>query len=172
LDCEVEAIVSCLTEFGHLVQKVGFEAGTMSQTLFYGLQAAGYDVVCMEARHVSAALSAMRNKTDKNDVRGIAQIVRSGWYRPVHMKSREAHYIRALLTSRKVVLRKCVDLENEIRGLFKAFGIRLPSPLSTPSLKRLFALLWTQIKACPLRFSQCWKPALSYICIIGNSTNG
>lgn len=130
LDCEVEAIVSCLTKFGHPVQKVGFEAGTMSQTLFYGLQAAGYDVVCMEARHVSATLSAMRNKTDKNDARGIAQIVRSGWYRPVHMKSREAHYIRALLTSRKAVLRKCVDLENEIRGLFKAFGIRLPSPLS------------------------------------------
>ena len=69
LDCEVEAIVSCLTKFGHPVQKVGFEAGTMSQALFYGLQAAGYDVVCMEARHVSAALSAMRNKTDKNDAR-------------------------------------------------------------------------------------------------------
>ena len=59
-----------------------------------GLQALGYDVVCMEARQVSAALSAIRNKTDKNDARGIAQVVRSGWYQPVHMKSRESHYNR------------------------------------------------------------------------------
>jgi len=71
-----------------------------------------------------------RNKTDKNDARGIAQIVRSGWCQPVHMKSRESHYIRAMLTSRKAVLRKCVDLENEIRGLFKVFGIRLPKTLA------------------------------------------
>jgi len=69
------------------------------------------------------------NKTDKNDARGIAQVVRSGWYQPVHMKSRESHYVRAMLTSRKAVLRKCVDLENEIRGLFKIFDIRLPKTL-------------------------------------------
>jgi len=129
LDCEIEAIDDCLRKFDYPITKLGFEAGTMSQTLFHGLSALGYDIVCMEARHVSAALSAMRNKTDKNDARGIAQIVRSGWYQPVHMKSRESHYIRAMLTSRKAVLRKCVDLENEIRGLFKAFGIRLPKTL-------------------------------------------
>lgn len=129
LDCEVEAIDKCLQKFDRPITKLGFEAGTMSQTLFHGLHALGYDVVCMEARQVSAALSAMRNKTDKNDARGIAQVVRSGWYQPVHMKSRESHYIRAMLSSRKAVLRKCVDLENEIRGLFKAFGIRLPKTL-------------------------------------------
>ena len=129
VDCEAETIDACLGKFKDQIAKVGFEAGVMSQTLFYGLQDAGYDVVCMEARHVSAALSAMRNKTDKNDARGIAQVVRSGWYRPVHMKSRDAHYIRALLSSRKAVLSKCVDLENEIRGLLRAFGVRLPSPL-------------------------------------------
>jgi len=125
LDCEIEAIDDCLRKFDYPITKLGFEAGTMSQTLFHGLSALGYDIVCMEARHVSAALSAMRNKTDKNDARGIAQI----GYQPVHMKSRESHYIRAMLTSRKAVLRKCVDLENEIRGLFKAFGIRLPKTL-------------------------------------------
>ena len=63
-------------------------------------------------------------------LRGIAQIMRSGWYRSVHIMSREPHYIRALLTSRKIALRKCTDMKNEIRSLFKAFGIRLPSPLS------------------------------------------
>ena len=129
LACEVEDIVEYLRGFGQPIERIGFEAGTMSQHLFHGLQSAGFDVVCMEARHVAAALSAMRNKTDKNDARGIAQVVRSGWFRPVHMKSRESHYIRALLTSRKTVLRKCIDLENEIRGLFKTFGIRLPATL-------------------------------------------
>ena len=106
VDCEAETINIFLHSFKDQITKVGFEAGVMSQTLFYGLQELGYDVVCMEARHISAALSAMRNKTDKNDARGIAQVVRSGWYRPVHMKSRDAHYIRALLSSRKAVLSK------------------------------------------------------------------
>lgn len=129
LACEVEEIVDCLQDFGNPIERIGFEAGTMSQTLFHGLEAEGFDVVCMEARQVAAALSAMRNKTDKNDARGIAQVVRSGWYSPVHMKSRESHYARALLVSRKTALRKCIDLENEIRGLFKAFGIRLPATL-------------------------------------------
>lgn len=98
----------------------------MSQHLFFGLQGCGFDVVCMEAHQVSAALSAIRNKTDKNDARGIAQLLRSGWFKPVHMKSRASHGVRALLSSRKTVLRKFIDIENEIRGLFKIFGIRLP----------------------------------------------
>ena len=67
LACEVDEIALCLRSFGYPIERIGFEAGTMSQTLFHGLTAAGYDVVCMEARHVSAALSAMRNKTDRND---------------------------------------------------------------------------------------------------------
>jgi len=86
-------------------------------------------VVCLEARQVNAALSAMRNKTDRNDARGIAQILRTGWYARVHVKSRASHYTRALLSSRKAVLGKCIDLENEVRGLFKIFGIKLPPPL-------------------------------------------
>lgn len=68
----------------------------------------------------------MRNKTDRTDARGIAQILRSGWFSPVHMKSREAHATRALPTCRKAIQRKCIDLANEIRGLFRVFGLRLP----------------------------------------------
>lgn len=124
--CEVDLIAAVLQEFPSPIERVGFEAGAMSQHLFFGLQSCGFDVVCMEAHQVSAALSAIRNKTDKNDARGIAQLLRSGWFRPVHMKSRASHYVRALLTSRKTVLRKFIDLENEIRGIFKVFGIRLP----------------------------------------------
>lgn len=130
LDCEVDTISEYIRSKGHAVERIGFEAGTMSQTLYHGLTAAGFEVVCMESRQVSAALSAMRNKTDKTDARGIAHILRAGWYNPVHMKSRESHDIKALLAARKAILNRCIDLENEIRGLLKAFGIRLPSHVS------------------------------------------
>jgi transposase len=127
---DVRDLVRCLSEFGEPIHQVGLEAGTLTQHLTYGLKEAGFDVVCMEARQVNAALSAMRNKTDKHDARGIAQILRSGWYSRVHVKSVESHYIRALLTSRKVMQRKCIDLENEIRGLLKVFGVKLPMRLA------------------------------------------
>ena len=127
---DVPDLVRCLTEFGEPIHQVGLEAGTLTQHLTYGLREAGFEVVCMEARQVAAALSAMRNKTDKHDARGIAQILRFGWYSRVHVKSVESHHLRALLTSRKVMQRKCIDLENEIRGLLKVFGVKLPMRLS------------------------------------------
>ena len=129
LASDVQDIIAFLDELELEITSVGLEAGTLTQYLTYGLQLAGYEVICMEARQVKAALSAMRNKTDKHDARGIAQLLRSGWYSRVHVKSMQSHRIRALLSSRKAVLSKCVDLENEIRGLFKVFGIKLPSKL-------------------------------------------
>ena len=122
--CEINEVVACLEGLPTGIDLVGFEAGTMSQMLYFGLQEAGFKVICMEARQVSSALSAMRNKTDKNDARGIAQVLRSGWYSPVHMKSPEAHAIRALLSSRKAIQRKCIDLANE-RGCseFRVTGL-------------------------------------------------
>jgi transposase len=136
LDSEVADIVAFLRELEFEITTIGLEAGTLTQYLTYGLQAAGYHVVCMEARQVNAALSAMRNKTDKKDARGIAQLLRTGWFSPVHVKSIESHQVRALLSSRKAVLNKCIDLENEIRGLFKVFGIKLPPKLGHGSFDR------------------------------------
>jgi transposase len=98
----------------------------MSRHLFHALKAEGFDVVCMEARQVNAAPLAMRNKTNRTDARGIAQVLRTGWFSPVHMKSREAHGVRALLNIRKALLKKTMDLANEVRGLLKIFGIRFP----------------------------------------------
>jgi transposase len=128
-DAEVADIVAFLDELEIEITEVGLEAGTLTQYLTYGLQFAGFEVICMEARQVKAALSAMRNKTDKHDARGIAQLLRSGWYSRVHIKSMESHRVRALLTSRRAVLGKCIDLEQEIRGIFKVFGIKLPPRL-------------------------------------------
>jgi transposase len=129
LASDVQDIVAYLDDLELGIDSVALEAGTLTQYLTYGLQSAGFEVVCMEARQVKGALSAMRNKTDKHDARGIAQILRSGWYSKVHVKSMQSHHIRMLLSSRKAVLSKCVDLENEIRGLFKIFGIKLPPKL-------------------------------------------
>jgi transposase len=126
LPCEVNDIAECLATFPHPVERVGFEAGTLSQHLFLGFKAEVFDVVCMEARQINGALSAMRNKTDKTDARGITQILRTGWFSPVHMKSREAHGVRALLSTCKALLNKATDLDDEVRGLLKIFVIRLP----------------------------------------------
>jgi transposase len=120
LSSDVQDIIAHLDRLDFAIERIGLEAGTLAQYLTYGLQSAGFEVVCMEARQVKAALSAMRNKTDKHDARGIAQLLRSGWYRPVHIKSMGSHHIRMLLSSRKAVLSKCVDLENEIRGIIQA----------------------------------------------------
>ena len=72
----------------------------------------------------------MRNKTDKNDARAIEKVLRTGWFSPVHIKSREAHSQRVLLSSRKVLLNKTIDLANEVRGLLKIFGLRMPKSVS------------------------------------------
>jgi len=129
LASDVQDIVSYLDELDLDIESLALEAGTLTQYLTYGLQSAGFEVICMEARQVKGALSAMRNKTDKHDARGIAQILRCGWYSQVHVKSIESHHIRMLLSSRRAVLSKCVDLENEVRGLFKIFGLKLPPKL-------------------------------------------
>jgi transposase len=117
-DSEVGDIVAYLDELDVEISEVGLEAGTLTQYLTYGLQSAGFDVVCMEARQVKAALSAMCNKTDKNDARGIAQLLRSGWYSRVHVKSIESHQVRALLSSRKAILAKTFrELDNRTRHM-------------------------------------------------------
>src|SRR4051794_30725041 len=92
----------------------------MSQWLYAGLTGAGFEAVLLETRHVKAALSAMIVKTDRKDARGIAQLLRMGWYRPVHRKSPPAQEVRALLVGRKLL-----DLELSIRGILRGFGLKL-----------------------------------------------
>ncbi|MGA1834582.1 IS110 family transposase [Rhizobium wenxiniae] len=154
---DVPDIVRCLEELGKPIHQIGLEAGALTQHLTYGLTETGFDVVCMEARQVNAALSAMRNKTDKNDARGIAQLLRSGWYSRVHVKSVGSHYTRALLSSRKVVQRKCLDLENELRGLLKVFGVKLPIRLSGGAFEKAVRDRSKTIQRSVMRFCQCWR---------------
>jgi transposase len=122
---EPEALVAFLAGLGLAVTRVGLEAGPLSQWLHAGLAAAGYETVLLETRHVKAALSAMVVKTDRRDARGIAQLLRMGWYRPVHSRSPAAQEVRALLAGRKMPLGKLLDLEPSIRGILRGFGLKL-----------------------------------------------
>lgn len=111
------------------IERVGLEAGPLSQWLHSGLVDAGFETVLLETRHVKALLSAMSVKADQRDARGIAQLLRSGWYRPVHAKSVGAQEVRALLTSRKLMQAELFDVESGIRGLLRGFGLKV-GPIS------------------------------------------
>jgi transposase len=120
-----DAIGQVLRECGHSFKRAGLEAGPLSQWLYEGLRGQGWPALCVDPRQMKASLSAMRNKTDRNDARGIAQMMRVGLFRVVHVKSRESHELRLLLTNRSVLRRKCLDIENEIRGSLKIFGLKV-----------------------------------------------
>ena len=116
VEAEPAAIIAALKQFGQAFKRIGLEAGPTSSWLYSELHRSGYPAICLECRHVKAGLSAMRNKTDRNDARGIAQLVRLGWFRQVHVKSEEAQRVRMLLVNRQQLLTKALDLENSVRG--------------------------------------------------------
>jgi transposase len=110
---------------GLSIERIGLEAGPLSQWLHAGLTNGGFETVLLETRHVKAALSAMTVKTDRRDARGIAQLLRMGWFRPVHCKSPGSQEIRALLVARKQLLGKLLDIEFSIRGILRGFGLKM-----------------------------------------------
>jgi transposase len=105
--------------------RVGMETGPLAVWLYHGLRELGVPIVCIHARHVHAALSVQLNKTDGNDAHGIAQLVRSGWYRPVEVKSLESHELRLLLSARAKLVGMRTALYSQIRGVLKTFGVVL-----------------------------------------------
>ena len=122
---EPDALVRYLRESGLVLTRVGLEAGPLSQWLHAGLIEAGFEAVLLETRHVKAALGAMTMKTDRNDARGMAQMIRMGWFRPVHAKTVPAQEIRALLVARKQLQARLNDLELCLRGILRGFGLKL-----------------------------------------------
>ena len=125
---EPEALVDFFKTCGITMERVGLEACSLSAWLHAGLTEAGLPAICIEARRAKAAMGAMPNKTDRNDARGIAQIMRTGWYRAVHVKSPSCRSWRALLTARRMVLNKRRDVENGIRALLREGGLKVGTP--------------------------------------------
>src|SRR3712207_214777 len=120
-----EALIAWVRGLGLEVTRIGLEAGPLSQWLHAGLSGAGFETVLLETRHVKAALLAMVVKIDRKDARGIAQLLRLGWFCPVHRKSPDAQEVRALLVGRKLLQAKLRDVELSIRGILRGFGLKL-----------------------------------------------
>jgi transposase len=122
---EPEALLAVLTRPLWRFKRLGLEAGPLSQWLFSALAEAGLPVICVETRHMRAVLQAQINKTDRNDARGIAQMMRAGLYRPVHVKTLRSQKLRMLLTHRKLLQSKAIAIDNDLRGTLRNFGLKV-----------------------------------------------
>jgi transposase len=122
---EPAALIGWFGSLGLKLTRVGLEAGPLSQWLYAAMKPAGLAVELLETRHVHDAFKAMPVKSDRNDARGIAQLMRLGWFRPVHCKSMAAQEVRAVLTARKLVQSKLQDVENSLRGILRGFGLKV-----------------------------------------------
>jgi transposase len=131
---EPEALTGWLEGSGLDLARVGLEAGPLSQWLYVAMRDAGLSVELLETRHVRDAFKSMPVKSDRNDARGIAQLMRLGWFRPVHCKSMAAQEVRAVLTARKLLQSKMLDIEMSLRGILRGFGLKVG-----PTTPRRFA---------------------------------
>ena len=122
---EPAALIDWFGSLGLGPARIGLEAGPLSQWLYAAMKQAGLAVELLETRHVSDAFKAMPVKSDRNDARKIAQLMRLGWFRPVQCKSMSAQEIRAMLTARKLVQSKLLDVENSLRGILRGFGLKV-----------------------------------------------
>jgi transposase len=122
---EPEALLQVLRIPGQPFKRIGLEAGPLSQWLFSALAEAGLPVICVETRHMRAVLKAQINKTDRNDARGMAQMMRVGIYRPVHVKTLRSQKLRMLLTHRKLLQSKAIAIDNDLRATLRNFGLKV-----------------------------------------------
>src|ERR1700761_8944824 len=122
---EPEVLTAWLKNLGLEIVRIGLEAGPLSQWLYAGMKQAGLAVELLETRHVRTAFKIMPVKTDRKDARGIAQLMRLGWFRPVHCKSLAAQETRAVLGARKLLQTKLHDIEMSLRGTLRGFGLKV-----------------------------------------------
>ena len=120
-----DAIAETIVRWTSRIKRVGIEASSLGVWLYHELKARGFPVIMVEAHHMRTALSAMRAKTDRNDARGIAHMMRVGRFRAVHAKSERSQKLHTLLANRRLLKRKLIDMENHIRGSLRTFGLRV-----------------------------------------------
>jgi transposase len=138
---EPAALIGWFGSQGLGMTRVGLEAGPLSQWLFAAMREAGLAVELLETRHVRNAFKTMPVKTDRKDARGIAELMRLGWFRPVHCKSMEAQETRVMLTARKLVQSKLHDVEMSLRGILRGFGLKVGKTTRTGFAGRINELV-------------------------------
>ena len=138
---EPEALVAWLAAAGLAWRGSAWRPDRLSQWLYAAMREAGLAVELLETRHVRDAFKAMPVKSDRNDARGIAQLMRLGWFRPVHCKSKTAQETRALLTARKLVQSKLRDIETSLRGILRGFGLKVGATTSRRFAARIEELV-------------------------------
>ena len=125
---EPEALIAALRAIDLPLERIGLEACSLTAWLHDALRAAGLPAVCIETCQANATMKAMPNKTDRNDARALAQIMRTGWFRPVHVKSRPCRLWRSLLVARRTVLNEMRSIENVVRAILREGGLKLGTP--------------------------------------------
>ena len=120
-----DSIAKYLHNTPYTFERIGLEAGPTSSWLYKGLSDADFNIFCIETRHAKAAMRAQNVKTDKNDARGLAHIMRTGWFKAVHVKSSESQKVRVLLNNRKTLVTNRLAIESQIRGSLKVFGLKI-----------------------------------------------
>lgn len=138
---EPDALIDWFAGQALALERIGLEAGPMSQWLHCAMTKALLPVELLETRHVRTAFKTMPVKTDKKDARGIAQLMRLGWFRPVHCKSLPAQEVRAMLTARNLIRGKLQDVETSLRGILRGFGLKVGATTRRTYAERIRALV-------------------------------
>src|ERR1700676_2547095 len=138
---EPDALIAWFRSLGFGLERIGLEAGPLSQWLFAAMKEAGLAVELLETRHVRKAFEAMPVKSDRNDARGIAQLMRLGWFRPVHCKSMSAQETRSILSTRRLLGAKLHDVEMSLRGILRGFGLKVGKTTSSGFAGRIRELV-------------------------------
>jgi transposase len=119
------SIAAALNKAGGVERSV-IESGRMTPAICRGLKRLGVNIVCIHAHQAHVSLKAMKaNKTDPHDAAGLAQLARTGFYKEVHVKSAAAHGVKSVIAARALLVGSRVRLDNTIRGLCAAFGIKV-----------------------------------------------
>jgi transposase len=120
-------IAKCLHKYGPGLERFELESGSKSAWLWREFRGMGLPVICLDSRHAHRVLSMKRNKNDRNDARGLADLVRMGWYREARVRSIDAQFVRSLLLSRQQLLQSRRAIENQIRGALKTLAVTGPT---------------------------------------------
>ncbi|MER9607033.1 IS110 family transposase [Mesorhizobium sp. M0243] len=135
------ALTELLRKRAPHAERIGFETGAMSSWLWHELKRVGLPVVCIDARHAKAALSVRMNKSDENDARGLAELVRVGWYREVKVKSAESQATRSMLVARSRLVEIRRDLENQTRSMLKEYGLQFSRSIGSQFRRKVWELV-------------------------------